>query len=61
MKAKPTQPLDDKTKIEALKSVILLLLDQVDYTSGACDVAEMVGAVLPKEAITRARAALQKY
>ncbi len=35
------------------KTALLTLLDQVDYTSGACRVNEMVGAVLPKEVIVR--------
>lgn len=40
--------------VEALR----LILDQVDYTNGACGVTEMVGAVLPTVVIERARAAL---
>jgi hypothetical protein len=41
-----------------LRGTIGALLDSVDYTSGACGMTEMVGAVLPKELITMARAAL---
>ena len=43
------------TPAEALQ----LLLDQVDYTAGACSVTEMVGAVLPLEVIQRCKAALK--
>lgn len=39
---------------EALQTV----LDQVDYTSGACTPTEMVAAVLPVEVIKLAREAL---
>ena len=39
---------------------IQVLLDQVDYTSGACSVTEMVGAVLDKSVIDEARAAIKK-
>lgn len=41
--------------IDALK----LLLDQVDYTRGACSLTEMVGAVLPKEVIEQCRKAIK--
>ena len=34
---------------------LLTLLDHVDYTSGACTVTEMVGAVLPEEMIALCR------
>jgi hypothetical protein len=44
------------TPTEALR----LLLDQVDYTKGACSVTEMVGAVLPKEVIERCHQTLEK-
>jgi len=40
------------------RTALLTVLDQVDYTSGACGVFEMVGAVLPKEVITLARKAI---
>ena len=42
------------TVAEALR----LVLDQVDYTAGACSVTEMVGACLPVKVIEIARAAL---
>lgn len=37
---------------------LLLVLDQVDYTRGACSLTEMVGACLPSSVITLARAAI---
>lgn len=53
--------LEDKEIENAkLRAVILLLLDCVDYTSGACGVTELVGAVLPQNVITQAREALKK-
>lgn len=36
------------------------ILDQVDYTTGACRLNEMVGAVLPEEIIQQAKAVLAK-
>lgn len=41
-----------------LQTVIKLLLDHVDYTSGACGLTEMVGGALPYQIIARAKAAL---
>jgi len=41
--------------VEALRVELLLILDHVDYTNGACAVNEMVGAVLPHQIIARAR------
>lgn len=46
-------------RVEWLKSVILTILDQVDYTAGACSSTEMVGAVLPKQVIKLARKSLK--
>jgi len=40
------------------RTALLTVLDQVDYTNGACRVTEMVGAVLPKEVIALARTAI---
>jgi hypothetical protein len=40
------------------RTALLTVLDQVDYTAGACRPNEMVGAVLPKEVITLARKAI---
>jgi len=42
-----------------LRGIILMLLDQVDYTRGACEVTEMVGAVLPRQVIEMAREACE--
>ena len=47
-----TQALAD---VEALRVELLVILDQVDYTAGNCEVTEMVGAVLPRQIIARAR------
>jgi hypothetical protein len=35
-------------KEELLRKTLLLVMDSVDYTQGACNQTEMVGAVLPK-------------
>ncbi len=40
------------------RTVLLTILDQVDYTTGKCRPNEMVGAVLPKEIIGLARKAI---
>ncbi len=40
------------------RTALLTVLDQVDYTNGACRMNEMVGAVLPKEVIALARKAI---
>lgn len=42
------------TTAEALRTI----LDQVDYTAGACALTEMVGAALPVNVIKLAREAL---
>lgn len=42
-----------------MRTAILLILDAVDYTSGSCRVNELVGAVLPKEIIQKARESLK--
>jgi hypothetical protein len=41
-----------------VREALLLVLDQVDYTKGACGLTEMVGACLPAEVIDKARQAL---
>jgi hypothetical protein len=43
-----------------LRATLALVLDQVDYTQKACTPEEMVGAVLPREVLTRAHAVLEK-
>jgi len=43
----------------APREALLLLLDQVDYTKGACAVTEMVGAVLPREVIVKCHETLE--
>ncbi|MBX4215937.1 hypothetical protein KW797_03235 [Candidatus Parcubacteria bacterium] len=42
------------------KKAILLILDQVDFTRGACHFTEMVSACLSVDVINRAHAALQE-
>lgn len=37
------------------KTALQTILDHVDYTTGACQVNEMIGAVLPKEIILLAK------
>lgn len=50
---------DDASQLnDKLRSALLVVLDHVDYTNGARRMNEMVGAVLPKEVISLARAAL---
>ncbi|MDB4871997.1 MAG: hypothetical protein JWL97_3001 [Gemmatimonadales bacterium] len=41
-----------------VRAALQVILDCVDYTQGACAPTEMVGAVLPKEVIEKARAIL---
>jgi hypothetical protein len=51
----------EEEQLKAYQKAVAMLrtvLDQVDYTSGACRVNEMVGAVLPKEVIALSKAAL---
>ena len=43
-----------------LLEAIQLILDQVDYTNGACSMAEMVGACLDARFIDQARNAIAK-
>lgn len=40
-----------------LREALMLLLDNVDYTEGACSVTEMVGAILPREILVKANQA----
>ena len=53
------QPMSERER--KLQAMLLTVLDQVDYTAGACGLTEMVGAVLPKEVIVLARKALAAY
>lgn len=47
------------TSTMSCKTALMTLLDQVDYTSGACRVNEMVGAVLPAAIIALAKQAIE--
>jgi hypothetical protein len=51
--------MNDLEKIALLRIQLMNILDQVDYTHGACRVNEMVGAVLPKNIIEAAHEALK--
>lgn len=46
--------------VEKLRSILLTVLDQVDYKAGNCGVNEMVGAVLQPEIIVIAREVLEE-
>jgi hypothetical protein len=43
--------LSERTQIEMLRATMQLLLDQVDYTKGACNIVEPVGGCLPHDVI----------
>ncbi len=47
-------------KVEQLRAALATVLDQVDYTAGACSPTEMVAARLPTEVIDLARKALRE-
>lgn len=47
-------------KGEAIKEALQVVLDCVDYTASNCAVNDMVGAVLPREVIAKARQALME-
>ena len=49
-----------KEAAQELRTALLVILDAMDYTSGACRVNEMVGAVVPTVIIVNARNALEK-
>jgi hypothetical protein len=40
------------------REALLLVMDHVDYTAGACGLTEMVGAALPRDVLAIARRAL---
>lgn len=48
-----------KQERDQFKSILLVILDCVDYTAGNCRANEMVGAVLPREVIERVRLAVR--
>ena len=52
--------MEDKEKAVKLRAVLLVALNQVDYTKQACNVTEMVGAILPAYIISQARRVLEE-
>ena len=46
-------------RIKKLEQWLGVVLDQIDYTAGACSVTEMVGAVLDKNILTKAKKVLE--
>lgn len=50
--------MDPQEKAQKLREALLLVLDQVDYTMGACRLTDMVGACLDHKIIAKARAIL---
>jgi hypothetical protein len=50
-------PAESSSGENDCRIALQLLLDCVDYTSGACRLNEMVGAVLPQEILFRAKKA----
>lgn len=52
--------MENDEVISLLKENLQLLLDQVDYTAGACRATAMVGAVLPMQVLEKVKADLKK-
>ena len=48
-----------EARVYELRNILNLLLDQIDYTSGACRMNEMVGAVLGKNLLEAAHRILK--
>ena len=48
-----------QTSSQALHIALNVILDNIDYTTNACSPTELVGAVLPPDAITRARESIE--
>jgi len=46
------------TDLEKVRAALQVVLDAVDYTSGACSLTEKVGAVLSREVLVLANKAL---
>ena len=49
--------MTDKEKITELRTTLLLLLDSMDFTTGACGPTESVSGVVPPEILKRAQEA----
>ena len=52
-------PTTDSEKMEAMRTALLLILDNIDYEAGNCRINEMIGAVLPKEMLRIAKSAVK--
>ena len=50
----------NEASYDELRAALLLLLDHVDYESGACRVNEMVGGVLPREVLLMVKSVLAR-
>ena len=46
--------------LEKVREALQVVLDQVDYTAGACELTTPVGAALPRVVIENARKALEE-
>jgi hypothetical protein len=52
--------IEPPVSYDELQWVLAILLDQIDYERGACKVTEMIGAVLPRELLSRSRETLER-
>jgi hypothetical protein len=59
-KLKEVIGMNEKERIEELETILNLLLDNIDYIGGACQIVQMIGAVLPTVILKQARKALGK-
>lgn len=55
-----TAPLPDADKANLLRQWLAVVLDQIDYTAGNCNVTDMVGAVIDAGVLRNARDALER-
>ncbi len=53
------EPPSQQERIDKLRTALLLVLDNIDYEAGNCRVNEMIGAVLPREVLRKAREAVK--
>ena len=59
----PKSCLQSQTENERdeLYHMLCVLLDSIDYISGACRINEMIGAILPQIVLSRARSLRVRY